>query len=278
MAAMLPNGLSVADAAQSADGKTGLSDIGTSVTNGAVFRSGNSNGRQTPQPAENSDLKKQDSPATPTVRTTPKTESASGGADQGDASASASGGNGASQRRTVAAHNDWHLHESIAGQSTDPDRENKAEADANAGLQRIGAVQPVLQDRAQAPNRELGLSGATSGQSNGRGGPSPQKKSRGVGALLLGVPMPDFISAKLLAGTSRLTRFLVPPQKTSIAPAPAAPVASIGSVDEPAVPHCDIPVESRGDVDRYFDALHQETADSTDAPDPAPSETSSAKE
>ena len=51
-----------------------------------------------------------------------------------------------------------------------------------------GGVMPMGRDRSQSPSRELAISGDGPPR-DGRGGPTPPKKSRGTAALVLGIPL-----------------------------------------------------------------------------------------
>ena len=59
------------------------------------------------------------------------------------------------------------------------------------------------------------------GDANGRGGPSEQKKSRGVASLVLGVPIPDHVKGRPNPGKTKITQERVEPQVEE-APAVAA--------------------------------------------------------
>ncbi|MEZ5975101.1 MAG: hypothetical protein R3E96_09730 [Planctomycetota bacterium] len=50
---------------------------------------------------------------------------------------------------------------------------------------------------------------------NGRGGPSEQKKSRGVASLVLGVPIPDRVKGQPGKGPTKVTQERVQPQAES---------------------------------------------------------------
>ena len=56
---------------------------------------------------------------------------------------------------------------------------------------------------------------------NGRGGPSKQKKSRGVASLVLGVPIPDHIKGRPNPGKTKITQERVEPKEEKITPATA---------------------------------------------------------
>jgi hypothetical protein len=76
-----------------------------------------------------------------------------------------------------------------------------------------GGLQPALRDRKPPVNRDLGIGfgNRKNPDANGRGGPSEQKKSRGVASLVLGVPIPDHIKGKPNPGKTKITQERVEP-------------------------------------------------------------------
>lgn len=77
-----------------------------------------------------------------------------------------------------------------------------------------GGVQPNLRDRRPAVNRDLqiGFGNRPNPDANGRGGPSEQKKSRGVASLVLGVPLPDHVKGHPNPGRTKITQERVEPR------------------------------------------------------------------
>ena len=77
-----------------------------------------------------------------------------------------------------------------------------------------GGVQPHLRDRRPPVNRDLGIGfgNQKNPDANGRGGPSELKKSRGVAALVLGVPIPDHVKGRPSSGKTKITQERVEPQ------------------------------------------------------------------
>ena len=76
-----------------------------------------------------------------------------------------------------------------------------------------GGVQPSLRDRRPPVSRDLqiGFGNRPSPDANGRGGPSEQKKSRGVASLVLGVPIPDRIKGRPGPGPTKITQERIEP-------------------------------------------------------------------
>ena len=77
-----------------------------------------------------------------------------------------------------------------------------------------GGVQPHLRDRRPPVNRDLGIGfgNQKNPDANGRGGPSEQKKSRGVASLVLGVPIPDHVKGRPNPGKTKITQERVEPK------------------------------------------------------------------
>ena len=86
-----------------------------------------------------------------------------------------------------------------------------------------GGLQPQLRDRKPPVNRDLsiGFGNGKNPDANGRGGPSEQKKSRGVASLVLGVPIPDHVKGRPNPGKTKITQERVEPQEED-APSVAA--------------------------------------------------------
>ena len=89
--------------------------------------------------------------------------------------------------------------------------------DARAGLQ------PQLRDRKPPVNRDLsiGFGHGKDPDANGRGGPSQQKKSRGVASLVLGVPIPDHVKGRPNPGKTKVTQERVKPRAEESKPVDA---------------------------------------------------------
>ena len=75
-------------------------------------------------------------------------------------------------------------------------------------------LQPNMRDRRPAANRDLtiGFGNEPNPDANGRGGPSEQKKSRGVASLVLGVPIPDHVKGPPNPGRTKITQERVQPR------------------------------------------------------------------
>lgn len=115
-----------------------------------------------------------------------------------------------------AAPSDW----ASMSQAATPDNEDNAEEedevdDEEEEQESRGGVQPNMRDRRAPVNRDLQIgfgNGRPSPDANGRGGPSGQKKSRGVASLVLGVPIPDRVNGQPNQGRIRITQQRITPE------------------------------------------------------------------
>ena len=102
-----------------------------------------------------------------------------------------------------------------------------------------GGIQPSLRDRRPPVNRDLSISfgNGKDPDANGRGGPSEQKKSRGVASLVLGVPIPDHIKGRPNSGKTKITQERVEPKEERAQPLAAEDrqprEAPIGTISRP---------------------------------------------
>ncbi len=121
---------------------------------------------------------------------------------------------------------------------TEPLPENDSEEDIDEEIEEEEArsgTQPKLRDRRSATSRDLSIGGPGEG-GDGRGGPSPQKKSRGTASLVLGVPVPDFVRGLLNPGTTKVTHERVEPVASPGAARTAAAVAPRTRPEPPVAP------------------------------------------
>ena len=114
-----------------------------------------------------------------------------------------------------AAPSDWASMSQAATPDTEDNAEEENEVDDEEEEQESrGGVQPNMRDRRAPVNRDLqiGFGGKPSPDANGRGGPSGQKKSRGVASLVLGVPIPDRVNGQPNQGRIRITQQRITPE------------------------------------------------------------------
>ncbi|MDB4540208.1 hypothetical protein N9250_00825 [bacterium] len=128
----------------------------------------------------------------------------------------ASAGQGSSKGSdNNAAPSDW----ASTSQASTPEDENVEEEDdvddEEEEQESRGGVQPNMRDRRTPVNRDLQIgfgNARPNPDANGRGGPSGQKKSRGVASLVLGVPIPDRVNGQPNKGRIRITQQRITPE------------------------------------------------------------------
>lgn len=123
-----------------------------------------------------------------------------------------------------AAPSDW----ASTSQSATPDDEDVEDeedvSDEEEEQESRGGVQPNMRDRRTPVNRDLQIgfgNNRPNPDANGRGGPSGQKKSRGVASLVLGVPIPDRVNGQPNKGRIRITQQRITPEAEQTDPVPA---------------------------------------------------------
>lgn len=136
-----------------------------------------------------------------------------------------------------------------------------------------GGVQPHLRDRRPPVNRDLGIGfgNAKNPDANGRGGPSEQKKSRGVASLVLGVPIPDHVKGMPNPGKTKITQERVEPQAET---AKATTASSRTPRQSPLgfLPRPQLTPWMRDLVRSYFRSIRTKPAKAVDgSKDPTPS-------
>lgn len=115
-----------------------------------------------------------------------------------------------------AAPSDWASTSQAESPSAEEDTEDEDQVDDEEEEQKSrGGVQPNMRDRRAPVNRDLQVGFGDpqpSEDANGRGGPSGQKKSRGVASLVLGVPIPDRVNGQPNQGRIRITQQRITPE------------------------------------------------------------------
>ena len=104
----------------------------------------------------------------------------------------------------------------------DDDVPDDAEEEEDEEQEATAAMRPLLNQRKAPVDRSLIPSGAGEQQenpdANGRSGPGGLKKTRGVAAMLLGVPMPDQLLGHVNPGRMKVQRERAEPQERDSAP------------------------------------------------------------
>ena len=154
-----------------------------------------------------------------------------------------SGGTGRSSGSRTSASDQAAADDKAHNDEDEGDATDDADEEEDEEQKAASASKPMLNNRKAAVDRSLspsGLSDQENEQANGRGGPSGLKKTRGVAAMLLGVPMPDHLRGKSNPGRIKVERERAEPEpKTSLAANAAARGSrreSIGYLPHPALP------------------------------------------
>jgi hypothetical protein len=114
----------------------------------------------------------------------------------------------------------WQSKDQVSTDEEQPLNEDENVDDDTDESEARGGLQPSLRDRRPAVNRDLqiGFGNRPNPDANGRGGPSEQKKSRGVASLVLGVPIPDHVKGQPNPGRTKITQERVQPRADTAAP------------------------------------------------------------
>ena len=162
--------------------------------------------------------------------------------EQPEASKGVSGGTGRSSGSRTSASDQAAADDKARNDEDEGDATDDADEEEDEEQKAASASKPMLNNRKAAVDRSLspsGLSDQENEQANGRGGPSGLKKTRGVAAMLLGVPMPDHLRGKSNPGRIKVERERAEPEpKTSLAASAAdrgSRRESIGYLPHPAL-------------------------------------------
>ena len=132
-----------------------------------------------------------------------------------------SGGTGRSSGSRTSSSDQPPADDKARNDEAEGDATDDAEEEEDEEQKGASTSKPMLNNRKAAVDRSLspsGLSDRENDQANGRGGPGGLKKTRGVAAMLLGVPMPDHLRGKSNPGRIKVERERADPEpKTSLA-------------------------------------------------------------
>ncbi|MBK7874265.1 MAG: hypothetical protein IPJ77_00665 [Planctomycetes bacterium] len=120
---------------------------------------------------------------------------------------------------------DWASKDQVSNDEEPPLAEDAEVDDEESEDEARGGLQPSLRDRRPAVNRDLTIGFGNQPpppDANGRGGPSEQKKSRGVASLVLGVPIPDHVKGRPNPGRTKITQERVEPRAEDALPITAS--------------------------------------------------------
>ena len=197
--------------------------------------------------------------------------------EQPETSKGVSGGSGRSSGSRTSSSDQPPADDKARNDEAEGDATDDAEEEEDEEQKGASTSKPMLNNRKAAVDRSLspsGLSDRENDQANGRSGPGGLKKTRGVAAMLLGVPMPDHLRGKSNPGRIKVERERADPEpKTSL----AADATDRGSRRESIgyLPHMALAPWMRDTVRDYFLAQrHSDRTPSnghgTNSPNPPP--------
>jgi hypothetical protein len=135
--------------------------------------------------------------------------------EPGEESGATAGRGAASGSNKSPAQSTWSSKDQVVSDDEEDLEDDEEVDDEFEDNEARGGVQPQLRDRKPPVNRDLGIGfgNRSNPDANGRGGPSEQKKSRGVASLVLGVPIPDHVKGRPNPGKTKITQERVEPRE-----------------------------------------------------------------
>ncbi|MBL8724609.1 MAG: hypothetical protein JNK49_11210 [Planctomycetes bacterium] len=168
-------------------------------------------GAPEPQPAPEQPAVQKPAPKKPPARQTPQQDGKPG------ESAGAPSGPSRGSGRTSAVANKRSDPNRGQERDDDPPIEDEPVPDETDEQEQRGGVMPMRRGDQRPAARELSISG-DGPPDQGRGGPTPPKKSRGTASLVLGVRLPDSVRGQPNPGTAKTTLEQIPPRPGEAAP------------------------------------------------------------
>lgn len=233
------SGEDVDDSVKESSGRTGAGRSSGALSSSAASesRSAPSTQGQSSKPAER-DKKKRESKKKKERKTGEQPTPERRPEDEQSGATAGKGSSKGSNRNPTAS--EWQSKDQVT-EVDDQEVEDDEDTDEDEEEQENrGGVQPSLRDRRPPVSRDLqiGFGNRPNPDANGRGGPSEQKKSRGVASLVLGVPVPDRVKGRPGPGPTKITQERIEPQAEEagalVASARAArsrPVPALSSVE-----------------------------------------------
>lgn len=145
-----------------------------------------------------------------------------------------------------------------------PDIEDEPIEDETDEQQQRGGVMPMRRQDQRPAARELSISG-DGPPDQGRGGPTPPKKSRGTASLVLGLRLPDQVRGQPNPGTAKTSIEQIPPRPQDADAGTATP----GGTGRPATVQSQRPpLAAPALLDAYHRWLRQQEAPANPSPVP----------
>jgi hypothetical protein len=233
----------VSDAVKESQGKTGAGRSSGAMSTSAASQS------QSAPTSKGQESEPSDQALKPPAKSPPKPQAPKDTPpppEETDEESGATAGKGASKGSNKnPTASDWKSKDQVTD-NDDQELEAEEEVDDDEEEQENrGGVQPSLRDRRPPVSRDLtiGFGNGPNPDANGRGGPSEQKKSRGVASLVLGVPVPDRVKGRPGPGPTKVTQERIEPEAEEAQAIPAervvprtSPLEAHGAPDmEPAL-------------------------------------------
>lgn len=139
----------------------------------------------------------------------PEKENKSKEDEKDDSASGIAGGKGAGSGRQSASTEMLEQHSRSREDDFDQDVDQESDDEEDEEQEAASAAKPMLNQRKAPVDRQLTPSGVGFEERddlNGRGGPGGLKKTRGVAAMLLGVPMPDKLRSQINVGRIKVQR------------------------------------------------------------------------
>jgi len=145
------------------------------------------------------------------------------GAEEEQSGSTAGKGSSKGSNKSPTA-SDWQSRDQVSENDDQEIEDDEDTEDDEEEQENRGGVQPSLRDRRPPVSRDLqiGFGNRPNPDANGRGGPSEQKKSRGVASLVLGVPIPDRVKGRPGPGPTKITQERIEPEAEEAAPIEAS--------------------------------------------------------
>ena len=139
----------------------------------------------------------------------PEKENKSKEEEKDDSASGIAGGKGTGSGRQSASTEMLEQHSRSREDDFDQDVDQESDDEEDEEQEAASAAKPMLNQRKAPVDRQLTPSGVgfeENEDANGRGGPGGLKKTRGVAAMLLGVPMPDKLRSQINVGRIKVQR------------------------------------------------------------------------
>ncbi len=129
--------------------------------------------------------------------------------EKDDSASGIAGGKGTGSGKQSASTEMLEQHSRSREDDFDQDVDQESDDEEDEEQEAASAAKPMLNQRKAPVDRQLTPSGVgfeENEENNGRGGPGGLKKTRGVAAMLLGVPMPDKLRSQINVGRIKVQR------------------------------------------------------------------------